>query len=77
MLFSMLLEELAIPAFGDYFHRIILSNRLVEYVPKHLADDRAPWQMRSAYATMDVAEQLNALFPWYVLHHHAIDALME
>jgi hypothetical protein len=33
--------------------------------------------MRPAYATIDVTEQLDALFPWYAFHHHLIAALVE
>jgi hypothetical protein len=42
MLYSMLLKELTIPTFGDYFNHVILSYRLVESMPKSLTDDRAP-----------------------------------
>jgi hypothetical protein len=42
MLCSLLLEELTIPTFGDYFHHIILSHRPVESVSERHADDRVP-----------------------------------
>jgi hypothetical protein len=34
MLRSLLLEELALLALGDNFHRVILSCQLVEFVPE-------------------------------------------
>jgi hypothetical protein len=42
MLHCLLLEELAVNAFGDEFHRIILGYRSVETMPKGFAYDRAP-----------------------------------
>jgi hypothetical protein len=42
MLRCLLLEELTILAFGDDFHRVILSYRPVETMPEGFAYDRAP-----------------------------------
>jgi hypothetical protein len=42
MLGCLLLEELTIPAFGDYLQRVILSCRPVESVSECLVDDREP-----------------------------------
>jgi hypothetical protein len=41
MLRCLLLEELAVPAFGDDLHRIILGYKPVEIVHEGLAYDRA------------------------------------
>ncbi len=43
MLYYLLLEELAVLAFGDDLHRVILSCRPVETMPEGFAYDRAPW----------------------------------
>jgi hypothetical protein len=40
MLYSLLLEDLTIHTLGYYFHRVILSRRPLEYMPKCFVDDR-------------------------------------
>jgi hypothetical protein len=42
MLCCLLLEELAVLAFGDDLHHVILSCRLVEIIPEGFAYDRVP-----------------------------------
>jgi hypothetical protein len=42
MLHCLLLKELIVLAFDFDLHRVILSCRLVESMPKHFAYDRAP-----------------------------------
>jgi hypothetical protein len=42
MLRCLLLEELAVLAFGDDLHHVILSCRPVEIVPEGFAYDRVP-----------------------------------
>jgi hypothetical protein len=41
MLRCLLLDELAVLAFGDNLHRVILSCRPIEFVPEGFAYDRA------------------------------------
>jgi hypothetical protein len=38
----MLLDKLAVLAFGDNLHRVILSYRTIESVPEGFAYDRVP-----------------------------------
>jgi hypothetical protein len=42
MLRSLLLEKLAIPAFGDNIHHAILGCRPVETMPEGFLDDGTP-----------------------------------
>jgi hypothetical protein len=42
MLRCLLLEELAVLAFGDDLHWVILSYRPVETVPEYFAYDKVP-----------------------------------
>jgi hypothetical protein len=42
MLCSLLLEKLTILALGDYFHRVILTCRLVESISECFANDVVP-----------------------------------
>jgi hypothetical protein len=41
MLHCLLLKELAVLVFGDDLHRVILSYKLVEFMPEEFAYDRA------------------------------------
>jgi hypothetical protein len=42
MLHCLLVKELAVPAFGDDLHRVIIGCRPVEIVSEGFAYDRAP-----------------------------------
>jgi hypothetical protein len=42
MLCGVLLKEMTITTFGDYFHCVILNCRPIELMSECFADDRAP-----------------------------------
>jgi hypothetical protein len=74
MLGGLILEELAIFAFVDDFHRVILGCGPVEPMSESFAYDKMSWWVWSVYTAVNILKQLDAFFYGDTLHHHAIGA---